>query len=332
MLYEVITIYEVLVYFPSYPNKFFYKLIKNIYYLKAYLVGLQNLKKKKFLPDVIHANILTRTGLMALLIGKFKKVPYVITEHWSRYLLNRNSFKGCVRVFITKLVVKNAEAILPVSDCLKNAMLAHHLHNSNYNVVNNVVDDFFFITQSQKLRERKRIIHISCFDEAAKNIKGILRATLELSKKRQDFELIIIGNGIDFNEVHDYYISLDFKEKIVLFFGEKSPEQVSECLHKSDFFVLFSNYENSPVVISESLACGKPVISTNVGGISEHVNSSNGILLNAGDEKALTESMDKMLDNFQNYDVDKIKEEARMKFSYENVGNKIWKIYKSVLQ
>jgi glycosyltransferase involved in cell wall biosynthesis len=49
---------------------------------------------------------------------------------------------------------------------------------------------------------------------------------------------------------------------MIEFMGEKMPTEVAEYMQQSDFFVLFSNYENSPVVISESLACGKPVISS----------------------------------------------------------------------
>ena len=89
---------------------------------------------------------------------------------------------------------------------------------------------------------------------------------------------------------------------------------------------MFSNYDNVPVVISESLAVGKPVVATRVGGIPEMINVSNGILVDVGNETELSEKMNFMLDNFKNYDFETIKNEAE-KYSYESVGKKLFEIY-----
>lgn len=321
---------EFIVYYPINKKNKLHKILKSFILLKAYWIGYGHVKKINFIPDIIHTNILTRTGFIALCIYKLTGIPFIITEHWSRYLTTRNTFNGKLRKVITRIVVRNAKAVLPVSENLKEAMLACHLKNPNYTVVNNVVDKYFFENKTTVNRTKKRILHVSCFDEDSKNIKGILKATYKLSKTRQDFELILIGSGIDFDNVRNFTDNLGFQNGIVHFLGEKTPQEVANWMLDSDFFVLFSNYENSPVVISESLVCGKPVISSNVGGISEHVNSSNGLLVEAGDENALIEKLNYMLDNFQNYNSEKIKDEAKLKFSYENVGSKIVEIYKSI--
>jgi len=259
-------------------------------------------------------------------------VPYVITEHWSRYLPIRNSYKGLFRKKLTKFVVKNAQAVFPVSENLRTAMLNHKLENLNYTVINNTVDPCFAIEIKPQPRTKKRILHVSCFDELAKNVRGILNATYELSKKRNDFELVLIGNGIDFDEIYQYAQSLNFEPGILKFTGEKTPSEVAEWFYNSDFFVLFSNYENSPVVVAESLFCGKPLISTNVGGISEHVNDSNGILIPAGDENALIQNIDYMLDHFQEFNSEEIKAVARQKFSMESIGNLLYEQYKQCVK
>ena len=82
------------------------------------------------------------------------------------------------------------------------------------------------------------------------------------------------------------------------------------------------------MVISESLVCGKPVIATNVGGVSELVDDSNGILIDAGDEKELSHKMNQMLNHFQNYDSALIKSLSKNKFSYSSVGKHLSTIYK----
>ena len=323
---------ETTVYFPAKSNNSVQKLIKQLNYLIAYYKGWQRLKKSGYSPDIIHANILTRTGLMAYFIRLFTSIPYVITEHWSRYLPLRNSYHGAIRKKVTKIVAAKAEAIFPVSENLKNAMILHGINNQSYKVINNTVDNFFF-KQAEKTDQRiVQILHVSCFDEQAKNLKGMLNAVKVLSEKRTDFKITLIGTGIDFELIYNFAQSLNFPEEMIEFMGEKMPTEVAEYMQQSDFFVLFSNYENSPVVISESLACGKPVISSNVGGISEHINSSNGILIAPRDEEALAESIDYMLDHFSDYKSAEIQSVAKSKFSMEAVGKEIYEQYLKALK
>ncbi len=323
---------EVIVYYPVGKKGIFRKIVKTINYLRAYRKGYEYIAQGGFSPDIVHANILTRTGVMAYLIKVCKKVPYVIMEHWSRYLPSRSEYKGCIRKIMTKQVVKHAAAVLPVSANLKEAMQSHELCNPNYAVINNVVDDSFLNKETANPRTKKRILHVSCFDERAKNISGILRSVSELSKMRDDFEMVIIGTGIDFDKVYAYSLTLGFPQNMVSFLGEKTPGEVAAYFNNSDFFVMFSNFENSPVVILESLMSGKPVISSNVGGISEHVNDTNGILVPARDEEALLKSLNYMLDNFQNYDSEKIRQEAIGKYTYASIGKKLTDIYSRILK
>ncbi len=323
---------EIRVYYPDKKNSILRKFIKPINYLRAYNKGYKQVISTGFLPEIIHVNILSRTGFIAYLFKRWKNIPYVVSEHWSRYLPIRNTYKGIIRHIITKLVVRNAAAVLSVSESLKNAMVEQKLYNQNYVVINNVVDDFFFENTPPEPRTKKRMVHISCFDEHAKNIKGIIFATHELLKIRQDVELVIIGTGLDFNEVYAFYQTLQFPKNTVYFLGEKTSEEVACWINNSDFLVHFSNYENAPVVISESLAAGKPVISTNVGGISEFINDSNGILIEVGDVGALTERMNFLLDHLADYNTMSIKKSAQQKFSYRSVGTEIYTIYKKILK
>lgn len=325
------TLTELTVYYPGKTGSMPARLFKLIHYFTAYYKGYMTVSQG-FTPDIVHANILTRTGLIAYFLKITKGIPYIITEHWSRYLTNRNSYKGVLRKMLTGIIVKRASAILPVSENLKNAMLSHGLSNDNYQVVSNVVDDFFFREQLPESRARKRMLHVSCFDEAAKNVKGIIDATYELSKRRTDFELVIVGTGNDFKTIYEYTATLDFPEGMIKFLGEKTPVEVAYWMQNSDFFVLFSNYENSPVVISESLACGKPVITTNVGGISEHINLSNGLFVMTRNETELCDNMNYMLDAFEDYNIKAMKMDAKIKFSYTNVGRKLHEIYKSIVE
>lgn len=325
---------EVIVYFPDRSTNIFRKIIKTYNYVKAYWKGYKYITKKGFSPDLLHVNTLTRTGFMAYIYKKWKGTPYVITEHWSRYFSERpdSNYKGFLRKRLTKKIVKNASAVMPVSLLLQNAMLQHRLNNPNYIIVDNVVDDFFFEKVLVAPRNKKRILHISCFLEKAKNVSGILNATKELLKQRDDFELVIIGTGIDFDETVCHAQQLDFPENSIHFIGERTPLEVSEWLQNSDFFILFSNYETAGVVILESMATGKPVVCTDVGIAPQYIKEDVGIVIPVGDETELCNQMNYMLDHFQEYDAEKIRKYAFENFSYKNVGKKLSSIYSDVLK
>ena len=323
---------EIIVYFPIKPHRFYHKISKVFNYLRAYKKGFDYLHKKNFQPDIVQSNILTRTGVIAYFYKKWKKVPYVVMEHWSRYLTIRNAYQGFFRKKITEKIVKMASAVICVSESLKKAMLNHKLYCQNYYIVYNVVDDFFFEEKNEEKKVKKRILHVSCFDEAAKNISGLLNVIKKTSMMRDDFEIVLVGTGFDFEKLQQHAQTLEIRENVVYFVGEKTSKEVARYFGNCDFFVMFSNFENAPVVISESLSVGKPVISTNVGGISEMIDCSNGILVERKDEEDLFEKINLMLDNFRSYNSEQIQEKAKEKYSYENVGKKFYNIYSTILK
>jgi glycosyltransferase involved in cell wall biosynthesis len=313
-----------------YPTRMF--LFRHFNYFIAYIKGFKEITFQiGFKADILHANILTRTVFIAWCYRLFTKTPYVISEHWSRYLPERNGYHGFLRKTITGIVTKSASAILPVSVILKNAMQENGIKHTNLKIIHNVVDDFFYQKQEKiTTKATTRFLHISCFDEQAKNIKGILRATKELLNRRTDFELCIIGNGIDYDDVFSYYKSLGFPDKKVLFLGEKSPIEVAAWLASSDCFVLFSNYETAGVVIAESLVCGKPVISTPVGIATEFINDKTGIIVKKNDYLSLTDAMQFFIDNVGIFNSETIREGSTL-FSYKTVGNEIAEVYNQIL-
>ena len=320
---------EIYVYFPYIHNKFLAKISKAINYTRAFFKGYKIVKKTFGKPDITQVNVLTRNGFLAYWLEKTQKIPYVIIEHWTRYLSQNFSYKGFLRKKITEIVARNAKKIMPVSKDLAQAMQKQGI-KGDYEVVFNVVDDFFFEKQKnpERNKEKKRILHVSCFFDMQKNITGLLRATKELSLQRADFELVLVGTGVDFDEIYGYAKSLNFPQDMLLFTGEQTPQKVAEWFAKSDFSVMFSNYETACVVVMESLASGVPVIGTPTGIVPDFINETNGLIVDFNDIVALSEKMNFMLDNLEKYDFTKIKEEAQ-KYSYENVGEKLFEIYKS---
>ncbi len=319
---------EIIIYLPLSE----FRLIKFAKYFWGYYKGYKILEREGYKPDLIHANILTRVPFFALFLKIFHTTPYVITEHWSRFLPHKKSFKNYLHKLLTKIVVNQSSSIMVVSEILKDGMLEAGLRHNNYFRINNVVDDFFFLKYETSFTSVKKMLHISCFDEQAKNTIGILKAIHKLSSKRADFQLVIAGNGKDFRQVTTFAQSLNINKNLILFTGEKTPEEIAELLLESCCLVQFSNYETAGVTIAEALASGKPVISSKVGIAPEYINETNGILVEPNDETELVTALNSMLDKYQSYNNAEIQKNALNLFSFNNVGKEIFEIYRQAIK
>jgi glycosyltransferase involved in cell wall biosynthesis len=285
-------------------------------------------------PDIHHVHILTRMGLWALCLKVRHKIPYVITEHWSRYLPQNLYYRGWLRKIITRRVVRGSGAVMPVTQDLAAAMHAHGLKHNKYIVVPNVVDtDLFSPDQKRSAKGITTFVHISTFDDRAKNISGLLRVFARLRESGSGFQLKLIGDGADYQVVHHLAVHLGLEAPYVEFAGALTKEDVAAALAASDMLLIFSNYENMPVVINEALSCGVPVLATRVGGIPEVIHPGNGILVNPGDEEALYDALFAFTVSppYEQFDRDAIRAYATERFDMDAVGKMIIGIYIMVL-
>jgi glycosyltransferase involved in cell wall biosynthesis len=84
-------------------------------------------------------------------------------------------------------------------------------------------------------------------------------------------------------------------------------------------------------VIAEAMMCGKPILSSNVNGIPEHVNEINGMLVNRGDEEALKKAIISFVKAPEKFKSSAIRAYAMKHFSYSEVGKRFTEIYTEVL-
>ena len=301
------------------------------------LEGLRRLwqywHKRYGVPDVVHLNVLTKQGLFARWLQVNYNIPFVVMEHWSGYLPENGDYRGFMRKMLSQMILSHTKAVMPVSAKLMNAMKQCGLEHDNWQIVPNVVDDFFYEDTRCETRDtRFRFLHVSCFDNRAKNTLAIVEAVEQLSKQRNDFELIMVGTGQDIFFTRCLADNYNLVGRgFVQFVGEQTPQQVKEWMDASDCFVLFSNYETAAVVLEEAAACGLPIISTPVGIAEELIDDTTGAIVPVKDIKSLVEDMSAMIDNVGKYDSNKIREKAE-KYSFDRVGRQLVEIYKKVIK
>jgi glycosyltransferase involved in cell wall biosynthesis len=299
-------------------------------FFKAYRLGFEILNT--FQPDLIHVHVLTRVGFIALLKKIVNKIPFVVSEHWSRYFVENGTYKGFWRKQITRCIVRNSLAVIAVSGKLKEAMLNYRLKNQKYFIVPNVVDmDRFTLAEKEHSGSKKQIIHVSCFEDKSKNITGFLRVIKNVSQKRSDFEVKLVGDGPDFTTCTEVAKELGLEHSMVTFTGQKSVTDLAELMANADFLVLSSNYETFGTVVIESLACGTPVVATNVGIVPEVINESNGIIVPPGNIAALEEAIISMLTKSDSFDQATIRKAVSKEYNHETIGMKLFEIYSEIL-
>lgn len=262
--------------------------------------------------DVVHLNILYPFGLFALHLKWFKKKPFIISEHWTRYIKPNSNKIGFVERNLSKIICKRSSFICPVSNHLSRSMIDIGL-NGNFTVVPNVVDTTIFVPKKNH-KSTFNIIHISSMQNKHKNIFGMLEVAKKLENEIENFNWKFIGGNS--TEIKNKIDSLNFKKQSVEFIKHLPHQKLITYLQDANVFVLFSNYENLPCVILEAFSCGIPVISTNVGGISEFFPKEFGNLIEVNNQNQLLEKLKEYKINFNfnkkimhNYAVDNFSKE-----------------------
>jgi glycosyltransferase involved in cell wall biosynthesis len=125
--------------------------------------------------------------------------------------------------------------------------------------------------------------------------KGVL--TLLKAVKGLDIELKIVGDGPMREEYEKY--ARNKRITNVTFEGYKTGEELKTLYKNSAFVVLPSEwYENAPMTILETFACGKPIIGSDIGGIPEMIiNEETGLLFETGEHNELKEKIKHLLIN-----------------------------------
>ncbi len=320
---------------PSLKIPVFGQIWKGILFFRANCIGIRRAIRKSGKPDLVHVHILTRLGIMALIIHWRYHIPFVITEHWSRYLPSVSTYKGRTRRWLTRQVVKRAAAVTTPTLNLQKAMKNLGLDNTSYFLLPNLVDTDRFTPAPASVgagNQTVQFIHVSCFEDRSKNISGLLRVISVLAEKRKDFRCLLVGEGEDFESLSRQAETLGIKDRFVFFAGLLEGDALVRAISSSGFMVITSHYENLPVVIGEAFSCGVPLLSTDVGGISEIVSEHNGYLVRARDDQALLKGIEYMLDHYHEYERQRIRDFAVQKFSKQAVTGALRSLYLHALK
>jgi glycosyltransferase involved in cell wall biosynthesis len=299
-------------------------IFKYLNYFVAFTKGFHFVKEKNKLKfDIVHMNIM-HPGIWQALYLKWRyKIPYIVSENWHGFQDLAKYNLSFLEMKLIKLGFRFSSVISPVSKQLKNCMINAN-YQAKYQIIPNVVDtDKFHIGELDTNKNNFTFLHVSTLDDSIKNVSGIIDAFEKI--KHKNMVLKIIGDGpVDW--IIKKVSTLKTKNTIVVE-SEKTHDQIAEEMQKADVFVLFSNIENLPLVLIESISSGTPFIATKVGGIPELFNNELGRLVDAGSIDQLLSEMNFMVENPDFFNPSRIRSFAIKNYSNEEVGKKFNDLY-----
>lgn len=281
-------------------------------------------------PQVVHAQVLGPAGYAALYLKMRRHIPYIVTEHSAEFLPETGEYWGRGRVarWLMRRAATEAHRVLAVSRYQMEAMKAAGVVG-RFEIVPNVVRGSSVMPYPQA--PPYRIGHVSLMIDRSKNISGLLEAVLSLTKRRDDFQLELVGDGPDREALEQRARQLGLLGRRVRFIGAVEAAEVVRFLSSVHATVVSSNYETFCLAAAESVACGRPVISTQCGGPEEFIDDEVGILVPRADPEALAEGIDTVLSNLAAFDPARVAGHAGSRFAPEVVGKRLADLYVSAI-
>jgi N-acetyl-alpha-D-glucosaminyl L-malate synthase BshA len=304
-----------------------------------FLCLLWTLKKKKI--DLIHAHWSLPQGLLGISAKYILKIPCVTTLHGSDIFgLRHPIFRS-----LNKLAIIHSDACTANSRATVNR--ARKVSGSrNLRIVPMGVDPNRFrkTTAVDDLKEKLmldgevilsvgRLIDLKGTDYL---IKALPKVLLRFPKAKA----LIIGSGPRKNHLLKLAKDLQMQENIV-FIDQIPNAELSKYYSLADVFVLPSianqkgETEGFGVVLLEAMACGLPVIGSDVGGIPDIIrNNETGLLVGQKDSQDLSNQLIRLLTDaaLQNKLAVNARNLIEARFSWEMVAERFIKIYRDVLE
>jgi len=285
-----------------------------------------------FNPDIVHTHA-SKAGLLGRLAAKKMNVKIIVhTFHGHIF----HSYFGTIKTSIFKnlerfLAIKT-DKIIAISNIQKQELSKKHkiAQSEKFKVIplgfdlnkfnKNIVENRILFRNKYQVEANEIVISIVGRLVPIKNHKLFIDAIHLLTKKTdKNIKAFIVGGGELFDELTQYVTTLKLQNNIIFTSWIKETEQVYAG---SDIVALTSLNEGTPVSLIEAQAAAIPIVSTNVGGVSDITIKNSSIIVNQEIEE-LTTAFTEIIKNFEIFKQNAKINQSKIieKFSYKRLIN-----------
>ena len=278
-------------------------------------------------PDILHAHCSKWGGYAAMLISRKYQIPYVITEHLSQLVFEKEFGPAPSRAWQIPLLreaYENANLVIPVSEELVDNISSYFGKDYRWRPVSNTIDvDYFHYQPRRPLNGRP--FRFCCLANfwPLKGYDVLLPAFRQLREARLDVELHIAGRGTD-SDTCKVMLS-----EGVISHGLISRDAVRTLLYQSDTLVLASRSEVQPLSLLEAMSTGIPVVATEC--VPQSLRIEGGCtIVPVDDVQALSDAMRRVMEQ-KDFDRVAVSEAVRQLASREVIGRQLTTLFNELL-
>jgi glycosyltransferase involved in cell wall biosynthesis len=275
--------------------------------------------------DLVHANW-TLSAAAARLGQPIHGRPIIATLQGSDVFQATRTAPG--RRF-ARFALEQCEKITVLSTALARATIALGVAEDRVSIIPNGVDAGRFSPPRDGEREPV-ILYVGSFIER-KGIRYLLSAAPDLLRILPGYRIELIGEGPQEPQLREM-VRLSGVSDRVVFRGFLSQDEVRDAMQRARIFVLPSLEEGLGVVLLEALACGTPVVASDVGGIPDIVTRDVGALVPPADPSCLRDAIVRILRSPELWAEFSTNARARvvMSFDWDHIAQRFVTLYRSL--
>lgn len=228
--------------------------------------------------DMVHVNLFPMTYYCSVIKKfKIKTLPMVMTEHNTD---NKRRHIGVLRP-VEKNIYKSYDSIISISDQCQEQLLSwlKPKDKEKYSIITNgiFVDRYKDANPYDRkelfygIKDNERLLCMVGRFSVQKNHEIMVKV---MEKLGINYKILFVGEGTLMEEIKDSVKEKGLEDRIA-FLGFRT--DIPEIMHTADIVVIPSKWEGFGLVAAEAMACGTPIVASNVTGLAEVVGEA-GIL------------------------------------------------------
>ena len=252
------------------------------------------------LPAAVAA-LLSRTPFVVKVVGDYAweqgRQRFGIRESLDEFVRTRRVPRSVAFLrFVQRWVAGRAKVVIVPSEYLKRIVQCWGVPEGKFAVVHNAVE----FTKGGKVPEEVAALPAPLVVSVGrlvpwKGMQGLIDAVAAVRKAGVSLSLVIVGNGPIRGSLESHAGRV-LKGDCV-FTGALAPTEVHAVLARADIFALNTAYEGLSHVLIEALMAGLPIVTTDVGGNSEVLPESAGVLVEPGNEKGFIDALGRLAED-----------------------------------
>ena len=276
--------------------------------------------------DVVHGQSF-QSVLPAYAARRINEIPMVTSWHTSHFLKKADEllWKPIFREFL-RSSQHNFTASIEIADVAKSLAPDAMIEA----IPNGVDTQIFQPSANMKIGAKATTLIVPRRLYEKNGVEFFIRA-MPLIAEAIDVRALIVGDGPEKSRLEELALSLGMQSKIE-FLGKREHSEIPKLLNSADIAIFPSLMEATSVAALEAMACGIPVVASDVGGLPELVDNDVGGLFRPRDSRSLAETVLSLISRNDFHELgSRARQRVVEKWSNQHLVNRHLDTYQSII-